>query len=215
MTIWHELREELRRLQRAEPHVLLSYPSPDGDDERPPPYLVMLESSAADVASSLHGRFGDQVELRVGALPYPPAPDTSIYAVQPDDVVPALPEGLRVRLAAPLRVASGESIRSSVVVTNTTGSQVVVNTNGQLVSRVVNAKTQERVGGLLGFMNMPLVAFPVPPAGRTEIPVIVGTSSFVAELGYTVPPGEWAFTVDLTFADGRKARSEPMPFRVD
>jgi hypothetical protein len=191
MTVWQELRVELLRLQRAEPDVLLSYPNPNDDDDRSPPYSVMLTASAVDVAQALHERFGDEVALRVGALPYPPAPDTSIYAAQPDDPVASpLPPGLTVALAAPPLVRSGEAAHVSVIVSNATGGEVVVNTNGQLLARIVSPSTGMRVGGFSGFSRMPLVTFSVPRGGSTEIPLLVATASFVPELGYTIPPGQ-------------------------
>ncbi len=215
MTVWEELRVELLRLQHAEPSVLLSYPNPHGDDDRPPPYSLRLTASAVGVAEALHERFGDEVVLRVGALPYPPATDTSIFAVQPDDSdASALPDGLTVELSAPLMVRSGEEAQVGLVVANVTGEEVVVNTNGRLVARVVSPSTGMRVGGFSGFSRMPLVRFTVPDGASTQIPLLVGTASFVRELGYTIPPGHWALTVVLKLTDRRRIRTPPMAFEV-
>ncbi len=196
----------------------MSYPNPNGDDDRPPPYRIILTAPAVGVAQALHERFGDEVVLRVGALPYPPAPDASIHAVQPDDPEASpLPQGLTVKLSAPLMVRSGEDARVGVLVCNATGDEVVVNTNGQLIARIVSPATGMRVGGLSGFSRMPLVRFAVPHGNSTEIPLLVGTASFVPELGYTIPPGQWALTVDLKLAKGRRlqrVRTPLMAFEV-
>ena len=52
---------------------------------------------------------------------------------------------------------------------------------------------------------------PVPRGGSTEIPLLVGAASFVRELGYTIPPGQWALTVDLQLAHGRRVRRVRTP----
>ncbi len=215
VTVWDELRVELLRLEREDPSPLLSYPNPRGNEDRPPPYGVMLEPSAVAVAEALHERFGDQLRLRVGALPFPPAPDTSIFAVEPDrSEAAALPNGLTVQLSAPLTVRSGEDARVSLLVSNVTGEELVVNTNGRLLARIVNPSTGAHVGGSAGFSRMPLVPFRVSDDSSSEIPLLVGTASFVQDLGYAVPPGEWALTVDLSLGDGRKVRTPAMAFLI-
>jgi hypothetical protein len=215
VTVWDELRVELLRLEREDPSPLIRHPNPR-DDDRPPPYTVTLKPSAVAVAEALYERFGDQLRLRVGALPFPPTPDTSTAATAESDRtdVSDLPHGLTVQLSAPLQVRSGEVSRTSLEVSNDTGQEVVVKTTGKLFASVVDPSTAKRVGGFSGYTKMPLVRFTVPHDGSTLIPLLVGTASFVQDLGYAVPPGDWALTVDLSLGDGRKVRTAPMAFQI-
>jgi len=50
----------------------MQYPMPEVDESRQPPFEIGLEPWAAATAEELHRQFGDDVELTVGALPYPP-----------------------------------------------------------------------------------------------------------------------------------------------
>jgi hypothetical protein len=72
MAGWEELRLTLARLLEDRPRAVTSYPGLDRDDGGTPPYPIGLAPWAEAVARDLHGRFGDQVDLTVGALPYPP-----------------------------------------------------------------------------------------------------------------------------------------------
>jgi hypothetical protein len=216
VTIWNELKAELLRLQNEHPDALLSYPNPTGTDDRPPPYQVTLEASQELVAESLYRRFGHQIHLRLGALPYPLGPDAPGYAPNRDDASesPPLPAGLTVALSGRLSVRSGETARHGLLVSNATGSPLVIDTNGQLIARIVDPATGRQVGGFAGAMRMPLVRFPVADACTKEIPLLVGTASYVPELGYTIPPGSWSLTAELKFAGGTRVRTPPLAFEV-
>src|ERR1039458_6814742 len=71
MATWDELKIVLARLEDADPGPLSSWPDPEDDTGRQPPFQIELAPWAADVAGELHARFGADVELRVGALQYP------------------------------------------------------------------------------------------------------------------------------------------------
>ena len=70
LATWERLRQELLRLQSAEPRVLMEYPTPDPGYRRPP-VRIRLSAHAQATAADLHGTYGDFVSLQVGALPYP------------------------------------------------------------------------------------------------------------------------------------------------
>jgi hypothetical protein len=78
MTVWDELKPVIVRLRDQQPGALARYPSLDSDlFERTPPIKLHLTAWATDAAEELHRRFGDDVELTVGWLPYPPGrPET-------------------------------------------------------------------------------------------------------------------------------------------
>lgn len=44
--------------------------------------------------------------------------------------------------------------------------------------------------------------------------MLVGTASDSAQLGYAVPPGEWAVRVTLELGDGRRVRTPMLPITV-
>ena len=72
MAIWDELKVVLARLRDQQPGTLMRYPAPDVDEGRQPPFTIRLAPWATATAEELHQQFGDDIELTVGALPYPP-----------------------------------------------------------------------------------------------------------------------------------------------
>jgi len=70
------------------------------------------------------------------------------------------------------------------------------------------------VGGFCGAERAVLVRLPLPAGEVTPFPLLVGTASFVPDLGYAVPPGEWAMTVELELSDRRRVRTASLPLRV-
>jgi len=72
MAVWDELKVVLGRLRDEQPGTLMQYPMPEVDEGRQPPFTIRLEPWAAATAEELHQQFGDDVELTVGALNYPP-----------------------------------------------------------------------------------------------------------------------------------------------
>ncbi len=97
---------------------------------------------------------------------------------------------------------------------NLSATDIVVLTNGNLTAQVLDAATGERVGGYSGAQRLPLVRFTVPAGSSTVIPVLVGTASRSPELGYSVPPGEWAIAAEMKLDDGRTVRTPPMGITV-
>ena len=72
MTVWDELKPAIARLLDEQPGAFAGHPTLDSDLVRTPPFEIRLKPWAADVAEQLHRQFGDDVELTVGLLPYPP-----------------------------------------------------------------------------------------------------------------------------------------------
>ena len=67
MAAWDELKVVLVRLREEQPRVLTSFPGPEVDQGRVPPFRIGLAPWAAATAAELHRQFGDDVELTVGA----------------------------------------------------------------------------------------------------------------------------------------------------
>ena len=197
MAATEELRLTLARFLEDRPGAVTLSPDLVGSDGGPPPYRIGLAPWAEAVARDLHGRFGDQVDLTVGALPYPAggAPRRPRTSGEPTALLDPAETG--AELDGPAVVRSGHTLRHGLLISNRTGAELAIATNGQVTALVVDPGTGEVVGGYSGFQTLPLVMFRVPPSGTGRIPLLIGTASFTDRLGYAVPPGSWGIQVTL------------------
>jgi hypothetical protein len=200
MAVWDELRLTLARLLGEQPGALRGYPDPSGSEGGPPPYAIRLAPWAEAVAGELSRRFGDDVDLTVGALPYPPGRPPR----RPNHARPAVdlldPDEAQAELDGPAVVRSGHTLRHGLLVRNRTGGELQIATNGQVTASIVDPQTGEEVGGFFGAQTLPLIRFRIAPEGTERIPLLIGTASFTARLGYAVPPGSWGLQATLDLA---------------
>jgi hypothetical protein len=217
MTVWDELKPVIARLLDQQPGALASYPLPDFDRVGPPPIEIRLEPWAADIAEQLYRRFGDDVKLTVGLLPYPPGrPARPRRQSAPSDLPDLLdPDEVTVTMDEIALVSSGHTLHHHLTVHNLIGSELLL-TNGR-VTAVVDPQTGETVGGFSGAQTLNLKLFRVSPGGSTRIPLLIGTASSRPQLGYAIPPGEWGIQATLTLAspssDSRR-RTPILPLTV-
>jgi hypothetical protein len=218
VTVWDELKVVLVRLREEQPRVLMSFPMPEVDKGRVPPFRIDLAPWAVTTAEELHRQFGDDVELRVGALPYPPGPEP-----RPRPVTAPLPDLLdsreiTVELDGPAVVRSGHTFRHGLLVRNLSGRDLQIATNGQVTAAVVDPQTGEVVGGFSGWEALPLVIFRVAASAAERIPLLIDTGSFTPRLGYVVPAGEWGIQATLTLGphprDSPSRRTPILPFTI-
>jgi len=213
MTTWDELKPVLVRLAAADPTPLVSWPDPGHDDGREPPFGIELEPWATQVAQELHDRFGDDLQLTVGALRYPECLPMMPLEAAPQ--VPELdPEQLKVALDGPLAIPSGQMAHHGLLVHNLGRRDVLIGTTGELIADVVDPATGDVVGGYSGGVRMMLQTFTVGPAKQERIPMLVGTASLVPDLGYAIPPGQWGVRVTLGPAAGHPVRTPSLPITV-
>ena len=211
---WEQCRHELVRLRTEHPEALTGYPGPDSDYQQPP-FRIDLAPWAVDVAADLHERLGDFVELRVGALSYPPDPDRAVSSGSDRPANPlADPSQIRIDLDGPLSIASGHTTTHGLLLTNLTADTVTVHTNGQLTAQIADPSTGRAVGGYTGAQISPLIRFTAAPGHTVRIPLLVGTSSYDPDLGYAVPAGRWALFATLELRDGRTLNTPLQPLTV-
>ena len=212
VTVWNEVKLALLALEDT--GALLSHPNLTSSEDRSPPIGIRLAPWAADIAEDLHRRFGNDVALVVGVLPYPIAEPPEWATRARPAIESASPAEFSFELEEKVQVRSGHSTRIGLRVHNHTPADISVRTNGNLTASVLDPETGDRVGGFGGFQAMPLVTFTVPAGGLVVIPLLIGTTSFQPELGYAVPPGQWAVSDDLTLEDGRVLRTPAMAITV-
>ena len=213
MATWDNLKGALVTLRDRNPGALAGYPDPRVDRDRHPPFRISLAPWATDVAEDLHRQFGSDVHLVVGALSYPSR--TLPRALHERPTVPELDSAdVAAELDGPLSIRSGHTEHHGLLVHNSREEEVGIATNGQLTAEVVDPATGRLVGGFTGAQILPLVMFRVSPGATQRIPLLVGTSSFVPDLGYAIPPGEWALQVPMDLGNKRTARTPRLAFTV-
>lgn len=122
MTSWDELRVILRDLETAEPRPFWTSPASRAE-KMAPPFRIMLRPWAVEVAEQLDARFGNDVLLTVGFLPFPsPRPTDPLGADRSAPSAsgePLLDAGeVEVAPVQPLVVRSGYDVHSGLLVTN-------------------------------------------------------------------------------------------------
>jgi hypothetical protein len=215
---WDELKPVLVRLREEQPGTLMRYPTPEVDENRQPPYAIQLAPWAVATAQYLHRQFGDNVEVTVGALPYPPGREAPRPrgGGQPADLLN--PHEMTAELDGPAVVASGDTLVLGLLLHNLTQVEVQIATNGHITAVVVDPQTGEVVGGFSGAQVAPLVIFRVRPGRAERVPLLIGTASFTPRLGYAVPPGQWGIQATLRFGpdprDSPRRRTPVMPLTI-
>lgn len=218
MAAWDELKVVLVRLRDERSGVLMRSPMPEVDEGRVPPFKIGLAPWAATTAEELHRQFGDDIELTVGALPYPPGPQP------PPGLATTPPAGLldsqeiAAELDGPAVVRSGRTLRHSLLLRNLSGRELQIATNGHVTAAVVDPQTGDVVGGFVGWQTAPLIIFRVAAGATGRIPLLTGTASFTPRLGYVVPAGEWGIQATLTPGpdprDSPRGRTPILPLTI-
>ncbi|HEX3782293.1 MAG TPA: hypothetical protein VHX38_21730 [Pseudonocardiaceae bacterium] len=209
MTTWDELKVILARLRAQDPNPLMLYPGPEIDHDRHPPFGLRLAAWAEDIARDLHERFGADVRLRVGALDYPERSRAEPRYVQPTEDLSE--QEFRVELEGPLTVRSGHTAQLQLLITNLTGTEYTMSSNGELTARVLDPATGRVVGGYTGMHRLNLVTTRLAAGETRAIRLVTGTDSYLPELGYAVPPGQWTVDTVLPVSDGREGRALRTP----
>jgi hypothetical protein len=196
MAAWDELKVVLARLRDEQPDVLMGWPNPRTDHV--PPFGIKLASWATATAAELRRRFGDDVELTVGALPYPPGRPSRFRpgAGLPPDLLD--PQQVTAELDGPGVVRSGHTLWHGLLVGNLTRQRLTV--LGHLTAVVVDTHTGRVVGGFAGAQALGAAPYQLAAGATERIPLLIGTDSFTPELSYILPPGSWGLQAPLALA---------------
>jgi hypothetical protein len=196
MAAWDELKVVLAQLCDEQPAVLMGWPNPR--THHVPPFSIRLASWATAAAAELHQRFGGDVELTVGALPYPPGRPPRFRPVPrlPPDLLD--PQQVTAELDGPAVVRSGHTLWHGLLVGNLTRQRLTV--LGHLTAVVVDPHTGQVAGGFSGVQARDAVPYRVAAGATERIPLLIGTDSFTPELGYILPPGSWGLQIPLTLS---------------
>ena len=217
VAVWNELKVVLVRLRDEQPGTLLSYPTPEIDEGRQPPFELHMAAWATAAAAELHREFGDNVRLIVGALTYPPGRQAEGSPTPGPPAELLNQREVIAELDGPAVVKSGRTLRHGLLLRNLTGQELHIATNGQVTATVVDPESGETIGGFAGAQHMPLIGFTAAP-GRTErIPLLIGTDSFTQRLGYAVPAGDWGVQAVLTlgrYPDYSYRRTPILPLTI-
>jgi hypothetical protein len=164
--------------------------------------MIQLAPWAVAAAEDLHRQFGDDVDMTVGALPYPPGrrPRRLPPAGPPADLLD--PREIAAGLDGAATVRSGHTLRHGLLLRNLTGGDLQIATNGHLTSVIVDPATGEMAGGFAGAQQQPLIIFRIAPGRTQRVPLLTGTASFTPRLGYAVPAGHWGIQATLTLGTG-------------
>lgn len=210
MAVWDDLKAVIVRLRDEQPDALAGYPDP-GYDEHTPPFQIALAAWAVSTAADLLDQFGDGVDLTVGALPFPPSRlgEPRPEVVQIADPLP--PDQAIVELDGQAVVRSGHTLRHGLLLHNMSPDELRLSTNGQVTAYVVDPATEQVVGGFAGAQHLVRVMFRVAAGEAERIPLLIGTASFVPDLGYSVPAGPWGTQATLRFASNPSSSDPPDP----
>ncbi|WP_329482578.1 hypothetical protein OG555_10240 [Kribbella sp. NBC_01484] len=193
MAGWESLRVDLRRLREESPGALVVFPAPDFE-RRERRFRIDLAAWATDIAVMLNAKYGDVVDLRVGAMTFPARQLWVTDYSRQLHGEPAESAGLDVQPLSPLTVRTGWYKHQDVLVTNRTAHEQVLLTNGHLRSAVTD-NSGSVVGLHVGPHTLAGVGFAIEPHQSRPVPVLIGTASVVPDLGYAVPPGQWQLVI--------------------
>jgi hypothetical protein len=166
---------------------------------------VGLQADQEELAKELADRYGDAIELEVGAFGYPMGRERSWPRSPrgPDPEVVEI-EGLELRLHPERRdFEVGDRGQADLVVRNVSTHHIGRFHCGQPLLSVLVDKSGQVVGGpapaaIVGTGR----SIDLDPGGELKIKVLIGTASYRTEFGYLLPPGQYWLRTYLRTNEG-------------
>ena len=201
MAGWESLRLDLLRLREESPGALVVWPNPHTERRSERRFRIVLAAWATEIAGTLKAKYGDVVDLQVGAMTFPGGELVASESALQLPGVPADAAGLDVEAVRPLSVRSGRYAHEELKVTNRADHTQMLMTSRDLLSTVTD-RAGNVVGRYVGPHNAGRRGLRIEPQQSQPMTVLIGTASVVPELGYAVPPGEWKLVVLLQTEEG-------------
>lgn len=176
---------------------------------------VVLAPNEAALAAELAARYGNAIELTVGALPYPLDRASSICEPPPEE---RSLSGLDIAIvppAGPLTAGGIEPLGFTLTLTNVGDSSIrfdsgaaigtFLDTEGNVVSSSDNVSIAD-----LGY------TVDLAPGASTELPLYASAASCDPDLGYVLPPGDYLLIAHVPHIDGdiTTLASAPLPVTI-
>lgn len=213
----------LRDIQDEVVQMAGEYSSSVGSGSASGVVTVELRADGEQIAGEILKRYGDLVEVTVGALSYP---DRGLIGGFPCGLtLPPAPAEARALVATlelvDTEVAPGADFQGVATITNTGEGVVEFESDSPLIAFVFWPGGVDVVGVLTGNVAGLSVRADLAPGESIDIEVIGGTASCDPELGYMLPPGAYevrAATEQYAHPDGqfelRGILSEPASLKV-
>ena len=176
--------------------------------------LILLAAHAEAVAHELRERFGESVELVVGARRFPSGswwpeePADNDHAYDPLSDTEPLPDWLDVQLDAPAVVTIGPDTKISAVITNRRRSAVSILTAGPpalLDSYLIEPGGSVALSTPGAARHLAAVHTAIATQASVELPAVFGVGATWDTQGYTVTPGRYELTAVIPVASAAYA----------
>ena len=177
------------------------------------PIAIALPATEEALARDLFDRYGEAVQLTVGALAYPIDEASSVCQEPVGEPAPAELEVSIVPPTGPLGPDAFGSATFEVQLTNlgeapiqfTTGTArgTILDSNGNVVATSANLALT-----LVG------IGIDLAPGASTVVPGVVAMASCDPRLGYVLPPGDYGLVASLSRSDTPHVRTPAQPITV-
>ena len=206
---------EVKPILRAHPG---SAPLPALPDSRTPPgpgtgfgpmiaLRIELTAGFDALATQLHERFGDLLDMTVGGHHFPLDLTTPVPPREAPTATIDLPDARLEVLPTSARFPVGATIHGLVRITNTSDSQRLAMESGQPLGGAVIDQAGHVVSGDQGSRAGTGLRIDLGPGERTDINFYVLTTTHDPRLGTTLPPGHYFVVLAV-------ANREPRGFLV-
>jgi hypothetical protein len=91
---------------------------------------------------------------------------------------------------------------------------VEIKTAGAFVARIVFPDSLKVLGGYEAGLTFLPIRLPLSPGGGGDMRILIATASLVSELGYAIPPGQWAVNLNLEVTGRGRYTTPALPLTV-
>jgi hypothetical protein len=161
--------------------------------------MIIALTGDESIAAELYERYGDVLDIRVGAMPYPlPDGGAASEACGTVPEPPADQAGLAISLdalTADPRVEGGATTQVRIV--NETSAAVGFGSGQPLTAVMVRPGSSQIIGVYTGAIAGTGLTVSLQPGEETSIQVLVSAASCDPSLGYVLPAGDYEVVVTI------------------